>query len=82
MLATRPADRIAARIIGMDRLRELRARHEAAERGGGEERRGRQHQEGKLSARERIDLLLDEGTFEELDHSDDKFVAEFFKHDS
>ncbi len=27
----------------------------------------RQHAEGKLSARERIDLLLDEGTFEELD---------------
>jgi propionyl-CoA carboxylase beta chain len=51
----------------MDRLRELRARHEAAERGGGEERRSRQHQEGKLSARERIDLLLDEGTFEETD---------------
>src|SRR5271155_2993262 len=61
------ADRITARIISMDRLRELRARHDAAERGGGEERRGRQHQEGKLSARERIDLLLDEGTFEETD---------------
>ena len=27
----------------------------------------RQHKEGKLSARERIDLLLDEGTFEEMD---------------
>jgi propionyl-CoA carboxylase beta chain len=35
--------------------------------GGGEERRSRQHAEGKLSARERIELLLDEGTFEELD---------------
>src|SRR5205085_898297 len=39
----------------------------AAEQGGGPERRARQHKEGKLSARERIDLLLDEGTFEELD---------------
>jgi len=50
-----------------DRIQELRRRHSIAETGGGEERRGRQHQEGKLSARERIDLLLDEGTFEELD---------------
>ncbi len=50
-----------------DRLDELRRRHAAAENGGGEERRARQHKEGKLSARERIDLLLDEGTFEEMD---------------
>jgi len=50
-----------------DRFEELRRRHAAAEAGGGEERRARQHKEGKLSARERIDLLLDEGTFEELD---------------
>src|SRR3954465_5932349 len=49
------------------RLEELRARHAAAEAGGGAERRERQHKEGKLSARERVDLLLDEGTFEELD---------------
>jgi propionyl-CoA carboxylase beta chain len=51
----------------MDRIEELRRRHRAAEEGGGEERRARQHQEGKLSARERIRLLLDEGSFEELD---------------
>jgi propionyl-CoA carboxylase beta chain len=51
----------------MDRLEELRRRHEAAEQGGGAERRARQHKEGKLAARERIELLLDEGTFEELD---------------
>ncbi|HEY7336416.1 MAG TPA: acyl-CoA carboxylase subunit beta [Bryobacteraceae bacterium] len=50
-----------------NRLEELRRRHAAAEAGGGEERRARQHKEGKLSARERIDLLLDEGTFEESD---------------
>src|ERR1700674_4497711 len=53
-----------------DRLEELRRRNAEAEAGGGAERRERQHQEGKLSARERIELLLDEGTFEELD----KFV--------
>src|SRR5689334_24154434 len=50
-----------------DRLEELRRRHARAEAGGGEERRARQHAEGKLSARERIDLLLDEGTFVETD---------------
>jgi propionyl-CoA carboxylase beta chain len=44
---------------------EVRRRHAAAEDGGGAERRERQHREGKLSARERIDLLLDEGSFEE-----------------
>src|SRR5271157_1877663 len=41
-----------------------------AEAGGGPERREREHKAGKLAARERIHLLLDEGTFEELD----KFV--------
>ena len=39
----------------------------ALEQGGGADRRARQHAEGKLSARERIELLLDEGTFEEVD---------------
>src|SRR5579875_2501567 len=50
-----------------DRLEELRRRHARAEEGGGAERKARQHSEGKLSARERIDRLLDEGSFEELD---------------
>jgi len=49
------------------RLNELKRRDALAEAGGGPERRERQHKEGKLSARERIALLLDEGTFEELD---------------
>jgi propionyl-CoA carboxylase beta subunit len=53
------------------RLAELAARHAIAEEGGGPERRGREEAAGKLSARERIDLLLDEGTFEETD----KFVT-------
>src|SRR6202050_152543 len=51
----------------MNRLEELRRRHTAAEEGGGSERRQRQHREGKLAVRERIELLLDEGTFEEMD---------------
>ncbi|OFW27582.1 MAG: methylmalonyl-CoA carboxyltransferase [Acidobacteria bacterium RIFCSPLOWO2_12_FULL_60_22] len=50
-----------------DRLNELRRRNQAAEAGGGSERQERQHKEGKLSARERVELLLDEGTFEEFD---------------
>ena len=49
---------------GLDKVRE---RHARAEAGGGSERTERQHREGKLSARERVDLLLDEGSFEELD---------------
>src|SRR5690242_2835282 len=51
----------------MTRLEEVRRRHAAAEQGGGAKRQARQHKEGKLSARERIELLLDENSFEELD---------------
>jgi propionyl-CoA carboxylase beta chain len=51
----------------VDRLADLRARNEAAKLGGGEERLRRQRDAGKLSARERIDILLDAGTFEEFD---------------
>ncbi len=53
------------------KLVELAARHAIAEEGGGTARRAREKESGKLSARERIDLLLDEGTFEETD----KFVT-------
>ena len=47
-------------------VEELHARRRAAELGGGEERIARQHEAGKLTARERLALLMDEGTFEEL----------------
>jgi len=56
--------------VNAERLSQLRNMSDEAEAGGGAERREREHKSGKLSARERIDLLLDEGTFEELD----KFV--------
>ncbi|MGA8431313.1 MAG: acyl-CoA carboxylase subunit beta [Candidatus Sulfotelmatobacter sp.] len=49
------------------KLAELQQRNHQAEEGGGAARRERQHKEGKLSARERIDFLLDDGTFEETD---------------
>ncbi|PYU24022.1 MAG: methylmalonyl-CoA carboxyltransferase [Acidobacteria bacterium] len=52
-------------------IEELRRRSAAAQEGGGVARREREHKAGKLAARERIALLLDEGTFEELD----KFVT-------
>ncbi|MBI1723189.1 MAG: acyl-CoA carboxylase subunit beta [Gemmatimonadetes bacterium] len=48
----------------LERLAKLRAEAEA---GGGPERVQAQHHKGKLTARERLDLLLDEGTFVELD---------------
>ena len=53
--------------MSQNRLEELRRRHANAEAGGGEARTAKQHADGKMSARERVDLLLDEGTFEELD---------------
>jgi len=45
----------------------LDSMNQAAEQGGGEERVARQHEAGKLTARERIDLFLDAGSFVELD---------------
>jgi propionyl-CoA carboxylase beta subunit len=53
------------------RLEELQRREREAEAGGGSDRIRRQHDEGKLTARERVSLLLDHGTFEEFD----KFVT-------
>ncbi|MEX5727281.1 propionyl-CoA carboxylase beta chain [Rhodovulum iodosum] len=50
-----------------DILQELERRRENARMGGGERRIESQHAKGKLTARERIDLLLDEGSFEEFD---------------
>lgn len=49
------------------RLKELQEKQESAEKGGGEERIKKQHKAGKLTARERINLLLDDGSFQEMD---------------
>ncbi len=49
------------------RIEELTERREKVKLGGGERRIDRQHQAGKLTARERIDLLLDPGSFTEVD---------------
>ena len=50
-----------------DVLAELQKRREAAWAGGGERRTGAQHERGKLTARERLAVLLDEASFEEFD---------------
>jgi propionyl-CoA carboxylase beta subunit len=49
------------------KLAVLKERSQQAESGGGAERVNKQHAAGKMTARERIDFLLDEGTFQEFD---------------
>ncbi len=50
-----------------DKIKELMALRQQAKLGGGEKRIESQHKKGKLTARERLELLLDEGSFEEFD---------------
>ena len=54
-----------------EKIEQLNKLNQQAEQGGGEARIAKQHAAGKLTARERIDLLLDKGTFVEID----KFVT-------
>jgi len=54
-----------------DKLKELKEKELEAEIAGGMQRIEKQHAQGKLTARERLNLLLDEGSFVELD----KFVV-------
>src|SRR5688572_28676791 len=49
------------------KLDALRERSAQAEQGGGAARVEKQHEAGKMTARERIEFLLDEGSFEEFD---------------
>src|SRR5919106_4517256 len=51
----------------MDPVERLRERERLAELSGGEERLKKQHDQGKLTARERVTRLFDAGTFEEVD---------------
>jgi acetyl-CoA/propionyl-CoA carboxylase carboxyl transferase subunit len=63
-----------------DRIEELREKRAEAELGGGEDRIESQHDKGKMTARERIDYFLDDGTFQEFDqfrtHRTHKFGME------
>src|SRR6187551_437276 len=53
--------------VTKSRLDTLRERSAQAEQGGGDVRVEKQHEAGKMTARERIEFLLDEGSFEEFD---------------
>src|SRR5918997_4276666 len=65
--AEAPAEVDAGEQTGMKGLVEdLHGRRERAKLGGGEEKIAKQHAAGKLTARERIDLLVDPGTFVEI----------------
>src|SRR5882724_9684341 len=70
MTATKTEAKTSDHMID-DRLDLLRKKNEAAELGGGADRIEKQHKSGKMTARERIDFLLDDGSFEEFD----KFVV-------
>src|SRR3954462_8317006 len=59
------------KVTSQDRLQRLLEMNRAAELGGGKERLERQKADGKLTARERVELLLDKNSFEEID----KFVT-------
>ena len=50
-----------------EKIKELLDKRSEAKMGGGQKRIDKQHEQGKLTARERIALLLDEGSFEEFD---------------
>lgn len=50
-----------------EKVEQLKKKRKEAKKGGGEKRIQKQHDKGKLTARERLDLLLDNGSFEELD---------------
>lgn len=53
--------------MATDKIYELQELKESIELGGGQDRITKQHESGKLTARERIQLLMDEGSFVELD---------------
>ena len=59
------------RLTQEEKINHLRELNEQAERGGGKRRIDAQHAKGKLTARERIDALIDPGSFQEID----KFVV-------
>jgi len=54
-------------MAGRDRIKEMHERKQKARLGGGKERIDRQHKAGKLTAHERVELLLDQGSFVEID---------------
>jgi len=53
--------------MSIDKINDLRSRLETIQAGGGEKRIEKQHKSGKMTARERINMLMDEGSFVEID---------------
>ncbi|MFA1821602.1 acyl-CoA carboxylase subunit beta [Virgibacillus oceani] len=60
-----------------DKINELYDKRRKVELGGGDERIDKQHEKGKLTARERLDYLLDDGTFVELNPFIEHRVSDF-----
>src|SRR5687767_11956733 len=67
LIAKRQIRLYPCRLMIENKLKLLREKNAAAEAGGGAKRVERQHKEGKMTARERVEFLLDDGTFEEFD---------------
>ncbi|MEA3406581.1 MAG: acyl-CoA carboxylase subunit beta [Chloroflexota bacterium] len=63
--------------MASDKVQELRRKQKESKLGGGAEAIERQHEKGKLTARERLDRLLDEGSFQELDALVTHHASEF-----
>jgi acetyl-CoA carboxylase carboxyltransferase component len=57
---------VPSRPVSLQRIEDLNARREQIKLGGGAEKIARQHEQEKLTARERLALLIDEGTFVEM----------------
>jgi len=53
--------------MSIDKINDLRSRLDKIQAGGGEKRIEKQHKSGKMTARERINMLMDEGSFVEID---------------
>jgi len=53
--------------MSQEKLETMRQRYAEAREGGGEERVAKQHEAGKLTARERVEALVDPGSFQEMD---------------
>ena len=70
--------------VQLEKIKELIKLRQEAHLGGGQKRIDSQHAKGKLTARERIALLLDEGSFEEIDtfvlHRSTNFGVDKVKH--
>src|SRR5260221_2745999 len=62
-----PTDQQEPQMTDNHKVETLQAMRERSLQGGGQERIERQHKTGKLTARERLDLLLDPGSFREMD---------------